>query len=54
MLFKGAEGPIWPIMEIDFMVFSERGEWDLPAAFDLMKNIDPSWSYFKLKVSAHV
>ena len=38
----GSRGvPIWPIMEIDFMVLSERGEWYLPAAFYLMKK---NWS----------
>ena len=45
---------IWPIMEIDFIVFSDRREWDLPAAFYLIKNIDPSQSYRWSKVSANV
>ena len=28
---------LWPIMEIDFIVFSERGEWHLSAALYLLK-----------------
>ena len=37
-LLRGPGGVfIWPIMEIDFIVFSDRGEWDLPAAFYLIK-----------------
>ena len=35
---KGAGGvSIWTIMEIGFIVFFERGEWDLPTAFYLIK-----------------
>ena len=30
---RGMEVSIWSTMEIDFVVSSERGEWDLSAAF---------------------
>ena len=41
-------------LEIGFMVFFERGECDLPTAFTSSKNIDPSQSYCRSKVSAYV
>jgi len=35
-------------MEIDFMMFSERGEEDLPGAFYSIKNIDRGQNYGSL------
>ena len=34
---RGPGVPIWPITKIDFMVFSERGELDLPAVLPHQK-----------------
>ena len=44
---------IWSIMEIDDIMFSKRGEGDLPGTFYLIKNIDPDHCY-GLKVSVYV
>ena len=53
--FKEARGVyIWPIIEIGLIVFSEKGEWDLSAAFYLIKNIDPSQSNRWSKVSGFI
>ena len=40
-------------MEIDDIMFSKRGEGDLPGTFYLIKNIDPDHCY-GLKVSVYV
>jgi hypothetical protein len=45
--------PKFRIIKIVFMMFSERVEWEVLAAFYLIKNIDSSQSYGWLKVSAY-
>ena len=32
---------IWPIIEIDFIEFYQRGEWVLSAAFYIIKEYQP-------------
>ena len=56
LLLKGAGGGvlICPIMKMGFIVIFERGEWDLPTAFYLIRNINPTQSYRRSKVSAYV
>ena len=53
---KGAGGGVFHeiFAEIDFLVFSYRGDQYLSDAFGLMKNIAPSRSYYRSKVSAYV